>query len=645
MKWYDSVKVKLLGFFLIISLFFLISIIITFFFIRENNLEKNASDSANLETSFIIQHIKVAQSEAEEIVSILASVAVTEFNNNINNDNVVASILDTGKRNSLNIAGGGIWFEPYAVKKELKDFKLFFSRNEKGHLNPVQNYFDNHYRDTPFYKLGKASPATKVAWTHVYVDPISKVKMITAVSPIYREGTFIGVASIDINIDQNNKGFWKHFESNKLYMMMVDIDGNFIGKSDNLKMSIAENNIYDIQDKKFQKIIKKIKPILKHQIKHTHKSEHELLNKVYLIDEDPIIQDQSVIAVYHFQNTHWSIIIGILKDKVMAQTNQTFKSVLMLIIILTLLATITGYFVLQKLFVAPIESINQQIKNSLSEDGEHYGLLTCNDKGEIGALVDNLNIRTRALSETQVREANEIAKRVQNEKMLLQQSKMAAMGEMMDAVAHQWKQPLNALSMYAEIIKGDFDEGSVDKTYIENFRNDIQSQIDHMVNTLDEFRTFFRPNKEHENFQLLAVINSVLILTKDDLLKQRITVTIERKDPIFIDGSSNEFKHLILNIINNAKDAFNENRIEHRKISIRLIKEGEQRRMEIEDNAGGIPEEIIEDIFKSNITTKEEGKGTGIGLYMSMQIATKHHATLSVRNQNDGACFIVDFNT
>jgi signal transduction histidine kinase len=327
----------------------------------------------------------------------------------------------------------------------------------------------------------------------------------------------------------------------------------------------------------------------------------------------------------------------------MAESNETFINVLIVITLLTLLATILGYIILRKLFVDPIQSINTQLKNSLSHDGKHYTSLECKDKGEIGLLVDNLNTRSIALEETQKREANEISKRLKNEKMLLQQSKMAAMGEMMDAVAHQWKQPLNALSMYSEIIKSDFEDGSVDKVYIDQFRDDMQVQIDHMVNTLDEFRTFFRPNKEHEMFSLLSIVHSVLFLTKDDLLKNRITVTIEKKDHIDINGSSNEFKHLLLNIINNAKDAFNDNNIEKRIITIRLINNDEGKRMEIEDNAGGIPKHIIADIFKANVTSKEEGKGTGIGLYMSTQIATKHNALLSVKNKNAGACFTVTF--
>jgi len=321
------------------------------------------------------------------------------------------------------------------------------------------------------------------------------------------------------------------------------------------------------------------------------------------------------------------------------------NDMLTILIILTLIATFLGYFLLKKLFVDPILSINTQLKNNLTDGNVECTPLICEDKGEIGLFVNNLNARSLALEESKKREEKEISRRIQNEKMLLQQSKMAAMGEMMDAVTHQWRQPLNALSMYSEIIKSDFNDGIVDQTYVDQFRDDIQVQIDHMVNTLDEFRTFFRPNKENEMFSLLSIIHSVLLLTKDDLLKNRITVNIEKKNHIDINGSPNEFKHLLLNLISNTKDAFNDKNIEKRVITIRLVNDEVGKRMEIEDNAGGIPKNIIDDIFKANITSKEEGKGTGIGLYMSTQIATKHNAVLSVKNLNDGACFTLTINS
>jgi len=645
-KWYDSVKVKLLGFFIIISIIFLVSIVITFFFIKEKNLEKNATDASNLATSFILQHTQIAQTKAEEIALTLSSVAKKQFETNIHTDGIISSILDTDKKNSINIVSGGVWYEPYVLDKNIKDSMLFYNRNNNGKFELVDNTLINNisdYREMEFYRISKKLKSRNVAWTSVYRDPVTHINMITAVSPIYKNNQFIGTASIDIEIGKNNTKFWNNVEAENMYLMMIDKDGNFINKSDNLNQLIQTKNIYKLKNKKLKNVLNKIKPALTHDINYTDKNENDMFNKIYLIEDDPVFNQKSVVSVYHLQNTHWNIIIGIPKDKVMAQSNQTFKKVLTVIIILTLFATILGYLLLQKLFATPIGSLNEQLKDSFTEDGKHYKLLESNVKGEIGLLVDNFNARTITLEETKEREAKEIEKRLYHEKMLLQQSKMAAMGEMMDAVAHQWKQPLNALSMYSDIIKSDFDDGTVDQKYIDQFRDDMQVQIDHMVDTLDEFRTFFRPNKEDEMFSLLSIVHSVLFLTKDDLLKNRITVNIEQKDHIDVDGSSNEFKHLLLNIINNAKDAFNDNNIEKRVIIIRLINDDAGKRMEIEDNAGGIPKDIIHDIFKANITSKEEGKGTGIGLYMSMQIATKHNAELLVKNQNAGACFTVAF--
>jgi signal transduction histidine kinase len=326
------------------------------------------------------------------------------------------------------------------------------------------------------------------------------------------------------------------------------------------------------------------------------------------------------------------------------QETQTLKKIIEEVrwrtLVITLLATLIGYFILRALFVLPIEKLIEKLRRTDTHD-----TIVFEDKSEIGMLVDSLNTRTHHLIEAQKRESEEYQLRIAQEEMLIQQSKMAMMGEMMDSVAHQWKQPLNALTLYSELIRNDFNEGNVDKAYIEKFRKDIQLQIDHMVNTLDEFRSFFRPSKERNDFKLLDVVNSALFLAKDDILKHRILVRVEQEDEIVVNGYANEFKHLILNIINNAKDAFIEHDISKRLIRIRLIASENEKRLEIEDNAGGIPEEVVETIFEANVTTKSEGKGTGIGLYMSRQIAQKHEAVLSVENREEGACFIVSFSS
>ena len=234
----------------------------------------------------------------------------------------------------------------------------------------------------------------------------------------------------------------------------------------------------------------------------------------------------------------------------------------------------------------------------------------------------------------------ETAEHIKTEKILQQQAKMAAMGEMMDAVAHQWRQPLNALSMFGQLLSMDYDEGNVDKVYIENLVKDADEQIEHMISTLTEFRTFFRPDKEPEPFGLKRCIQTVLLLMKDELLRNQIEVEVNSENEVIITGIENEFKHLILNVINNAKDVFKERERKNRKIFIRFYQEDGNVILKIEDNGGGVPDEIIKDIFKPNITSKSEG--TGIGLYMSAQIAQKMNGQLYVANTERGAEFTLE---
>jgi len=245
----------------------------------------------------------------------------------------------------------------------------------------------------------------------------------------------------------------------------------------------------------------------------------------------------------------------------------------------------------------------------------------------------------KQLSEQVHRLEDEFELRIDHERILAQQAKHAAMGEMMDAIAHQWKQPLNAISMLTDILVSEYSDGEVDEAYLEEYRVTLWKQLDHLLSTLDEFRSFFRPNKEKEVFNLVKSIDSILLLIRDEFMGKAITFKVDGDDSIELYGVENEFKHIVLNILNNAKDAFIENEIKPRMIKISFYQKEGNNIMKICDNAGGIPNTVIDNIFKANVTTKAEGKGTGIGLYMSSQIAEKMDARLEVHNKEEGACF------
>jgi len=228
----------------------------------------------------------------------------------------------------------------------------------------------------------------------------------------------------------------------------------------------------------------------------------------------------------------------------------------------------------------------------------------------------------------------------EKENLLKEQSKLAAMGEMVDAIAHQWKQPLNAISMAADMIRTDKDDDLQEKCNEANEMSDvIHHQIEHMTTTLSEFRSFFRSNKQSADFSLEACIDSVKVLLKDELIKNKIEIQQAQQKDIMINGYENEFKHLLLNLINNAKDAFNERKVKQRVIAIGYNETPSHIVLQVVDNAGGIPSHIIDQIFTPNVTTKGDKDGTGIGLYMSSQIAQKHHGKLSVENTSNGARF------
>ena len=227
------------------------------------------------------------------------------------------------------------------------------------------------------------------------------------------------------------------------------------------------------------------------------------------------------------------------------------------------------------------------------------------------------------------------------DKIIEQQSRLAAMGEMIDAVAHQWKQPLNAISMLVELLKIDFNAHEVDSKYVDDLEKTVQLQVNHMVNTLAEFRNFLRPSTKDESFYIHTILSNVLVLMKDELISQNIHLHTNFDHEIAIYGNKNEFKHLFINLINNSIDAFNEKNIQKKEIFVKCYGEETSVYLEVEDNAGGIPEYIIANIFKPNVTTKAEGKGTGIGLYMCKQIVKKNNGSINVHNSKIGAFFTI----
>jgi len=235
----------------------------------------------------------------------------------------------------------------------------------------------------------------------------------------------------------------------------------------------------------------------------------------------------------------------------------------------------------------------------------------------------------------------EVEKNRQQQFILQEQSRHAQMGEMISMIAHQWRQPLNNLSLIIQGASLKYKLGKFDDTQMLKLSQDSKSQISQMSQTIDDFRYFFKPDKDAKEFSVNSVIFHTLTLLKPALDQEDIVVETYLEEEILIKGFSNELGQVLITILNNAKDALVENNSAKKKrITILLKKDNDKAVISIEDNAGGIADDVIDQIFNPYFSTKEEKNGTGLGLYMSKSIIEGYsNGILSVENSNNGAVF------
>jgi len=235
----------------------------------------------------------------------------------------------------------------------------------------------------------------------------------------------------------------------------------------------------------------------------------------------------------------------------------------------------------------------------------------------------------------------EIEEKSKLELLLIQQSKMAMMGEMIAMIAHQWRQPLNALAINVQDVEAAYSLEELDKEYIVKFKNDSMSIIKKMSKTIDDFREFFRPVKTKEKFVVADAITQVMQIMGPILAANNICVSIKQDKDIELLNHKSEFEQVLLVLLSNSKDAVISSKIENPTIDISVEELDENRaRVAIEDNGGGIKAQIIDRIFEPYFTTKEQGQGTGIGLYMAREIIERHMlGKINVSNTKNGARF------
>lgn len=228
------------------------------------------------------------------------------------------------------------------------------------------------------------------------------------------------------------------------------------------------------------------------------------------------------------------------------------------------------------------------------------------------------------------------------DQLLIQQGRLAAMGEMINNIAHQWRQPLNNVGLLIQNLQLEFSQGTLTSKEMDTVIDNAMSTILYMSKTIDDFRNFFRTDKQKETFLPHAVTKKTLDFIGITLENQGVSITTKMSENVSAFGYPNEYAQVILNILSNSRDVFTERSVENPQITITITDENGKSKLTISDNGGGIDESILPKIFDPYFTTKEPGKGTGIGLYMSKIIIEQNMGgTLSARNYADGVEFII----
>ncbi|MEA3370165.1 MAG: sensor histidine kinase [Campylobacterota bacterium] len=225
----------------------------------------------------------------------------------------------------------------------------------------------------------------------------------------------------------------------------------------------------------------------------------------------------------------------------------------------------------------------------------------------------------------------------EKEQMLVHYDKKASIGDMVDNIAHQWRQPLTHIGYLVMNISAAIANNRLDEKLWNKKQHEINLQLEYMSKTIDDFRDFYNPNVVNEEFSVYECVHKVYQIIKPTLKLHEIELNIKNSDEPILFANESELSQVVLNLISNAKDAFEKNKIINKKINIFIDKKS----IIVEDNAGGVDKSIEKNLFSLYTSTKKNG---GVGLYMSHLIIEKHfNATINYTPIKNGSRFSINF--
>ena len=382
------------------------------------------------------------------------------------------------------------------------------------------------------------------------------------------------------------------------------------------------------------------------------------------IEESTIVSKTDINGIITFVNDEFCKILGYSRDELIGKNHNVvrhpsvqaseFKRLWDTILAKKVYKTTTknltkdGRAVYLNTTIIPILDLNGDIEEFLAVRHDVTEVVELNERltlaqKELKEL--NLGLESRVNEQTaKLRELNEnlrkivereVAKNEEKTKMLLVQSRLASMGEMIANIAHQWRQPLNELSLTLfKMKKAATTHGAEFKSSYDKCKDVIKNMSD----TIEDFSGFFNGGRAAKNFTLSSAARESAAMVQGAFEKEKIKLNLDVKADAKIFGHKNQLEQVVINLLNNAKDALSRKSGE-KIVEIRVFKEGSSGAISVSDNGGGIDREVADKIFEPYFTTKSAKQGTGIGLYMSKTIMDKFQGEIEAKNANGGAVF------
>ena len=403
--------------------------------------------------------------------------------------------------------------------------------------------------------------------------------------------------------------------------------------------------------------------------------EYKVLSNTYAtnqrIEIEGINYIQEVLPLYNNDELIGSIALLQIEKSITDYVLEVLKS-LIIVFIIILIIVIPFTIILIRTITTPIINLQKGIKELSS--GNLGKQLDIYAKDEIGELTTSFNNMSSELAKTdkikilntqlkktstqlivakeELEELNdslekkievEIEKNTKQQVILMHQSKLVQMGEMIENIAHQWRQPLSQINSSVLLLDMTLLKENIKNTLIDEKLEEIESLTAYMSKTIDDFKNFFNPDKQKSIFTIEEAIKKSLDIVKGKIYINRVTIDVKMNKELKCYCHLDELQQVVLTLLNNSLDALIIKNILKPKILIKAYKKDENILIEIEDNALGIDTDFIDKIFEPYFTTKHKTQGTGLGLYMSKMIIEEGlEGSLIVENRLNGACFIVE---